>query len=158
MQPLSPGRWDHTVCPPPPVSWQDPEFSPVQRSAQPFSPTPRVGPGDPSRLPQPLCSYFPWFGSLLLQGNPIHPPKSPTAGRRTPLPCSSSFSLQPTPVVGVRPGCEENHERSRKVWAGGQHLSLTWDLHNLWQLPSTSSSPITSAPVALLWISHQGRD
>ena len=42
-----------------PVSWQDPEFSPVPRSAQPFSLTLPVGPGGPSRLLQPLCSYFP---------------------------------------------------------------------------------------------------
>ena len=42
-------------------------------------------------------------------------PKSPMVGRRTPLPHPSSFSPQPTAMGGVRPGCEENHERSRKV-------------------------------------------
>ena len=42
-------------------------------------------------------------------------PESPKVCRRTPLPRSDSFSQQTTSGGGIRPGCEENHEISRKV-------------------------------------------
>ena len=86
-------------------------------------------------------------------------PESLTVGRRTPLPHPSSFSPQPTAMGGVRPGCEENHERSRKVWAHGGHLPLIWDLPLFWHFPPLRATPlhapppsIISAPLALLWI------
>ena len=62
-------------------------------------------------------------------------PGSLTVCRRAPLPRSGSFSLQPAPRGGVRPGCEENQERSRK--------GVSW-----WSAPSSDLGPPSLLPDA----------
>ena len=71
-------------------------------------------------------------------------PESPTVGKRTPLPHSGRFSLQPAPEGGVRPGREENQERSRNGVSSWSAPSSDLGLPSLLlMLPATrvSSSP-----------------
>ena len=122
------------------MSWQDQEVSLPKDLLNSFSLTP----GWVCVVPPGACSPF----------TPIAPdsgpsfcraaPESPTVGRRTPLPRSGSFSLQPAPGGGVRPGCEENQERSRKgVSSWSAPSSDLGPPYLLLMLPTTwvSSSP-----------------
>ena len=87
---------------------------PAQRSAQWLQPNFLGGTVWSLQAPTAPLLLFSDLDPSFFRATPPPPPERPTVGRRTPLPCSGSFSLQPTPRGGVRPGCEENHERSRK--------------------------------------------
>ena len=165
MQPLSPGRLDHTVCPHSSCVLAEPG-GPVQRSTQTFSPTPWVGSGGPSRCPQPLRSYYPWFGSLLLQGNPTHLPT-----HREPHGRQEDTLVPFWQLLPAANSCGWSQARLWGEWWEKQE-GLTWwsapssDLRpaSFWEegpVPSSSitcssypppPSPIPRAPVALLWI------
>ena len=127
----------------------------AQRSAQRLQPDPLGGLMWSLQAPtSPLLLLLPDSGPSFCRAAP----ESPMVGRRTPLPRSGSFSLQPAPGGGVRPGCEENHERSRKGVSSGSAPSS--DLGPPSLLPDASCSsphfppttPITSFPIVLLWI------
>ena len=97
---------------------------PVSLPKDLLSLTPWVGPCGPSRRRSPFAPIAPDSGPSFCRAAP----ESPMVGRRTPLPHSSSFSLKPLPGGAVRPGCEENHERSRKGVS-------------LWSAPSSDLGP-----------------
>ena len=111
--------------------------------------TPWVGPCGPSRRRSPFAPIAPDSGPSFCRAAP----ESPMVGRRTPLPHSSSFSLKPLPGGAVRPGCEENHERSRKGVSLWSAPSSDLRPPSLMAAPLYSPpSPITSVPTPLLWI------
>ena len=105
---------------------------PVSLPKDLLSLTPWVGPCGPSRRRSPFAPIAPDSGPSFCRAAP----ESPMVGRRTPLPHSSSFSLKPLPGGAVRPGCEENHERSRKGVS-------------LWSAPSSNLGPpsLVAAPL-----------
>ena len=146
------------------MSWQDPEFSPVPRSAQPFSPTLLVGPGGPSRLLQPLCSYFPDSGPSFCRAA-LRAPQS-AGGHTCPVlaasPCSQLPRVGSAQVVRA-------HERRRKgvsLWSAPScdlgppslYLSLqaTYGSFPLRSSPPTLP-PITCSCSSAVDQSHQGR-
>ena len=109
----------------------------------------------------PFALIAPDSGPSLLRAAP----ESTTVSRRTPLPHSSSFSLQPTPSGGIRLGCEETHERSRKgVSSWSAPSSDLGPLSLLLTLPATQGSSSCPTPLhykcscsSAVDQSHQGR-
>lgn len=119
-----------------PKSWQDLEFS-VQRSSHWLQPDSRVGPSDP---PGAHSHFAPITLTLVLHSAGL--PREPHIQQESILASFCSFSLQPAPGGGIRPGCEA-HERRRKgvgSWSAPfcdlGPPSLPDTSRHLWQLPS----------------------
>ena len=148
------------------MSWQDPEFSPVQRSAQPFSPTLLVVQVVPPGSHSPFGPISPDSGPSFCRAAPRAPQSA--GGHTCPdlaaSPCSQLPGMGSAQVVRA-------HERRRKgvsLWSASScdlgppslYLSLpatygSFPLRSSLAAPPHAAPPrppITSAPVALLWI------
>ena len=163
MQPLSPGRWDPTVCPRSSCVLAGPGVLSCPKICPALQPDSPGGSGWSVQAPTASLLLFP-LTPILLQGSP----KSPTVSRGHTCPVLAASPCSQLPRVGSAQVVRA-HERRRKgvsLWSAPScdlgppflYLSLptTYGSFPLRSSPAAPTPPprppITSAPVARLWI------